>query len=276
MPEWLQSLHAIGQWLILGTIVLLLLPFERYFPRIANQNKRSGRMVSIAAMGLAAAFVSWVMHLFLQPNLVAFFLNLKVVSISKLPLDPVLIFVFSFLLLDFLGYVLHWASHRVTLLWRLHAVHHADEHITAASSFLHHPLGVLLSGVFMLFFAVILGIPILVFVIYGVCGAVHNAISHADITLPRRLERVMRWLFVTPDVHRSHHSIQMREGNSNFGIMFSIWDRLFNTYVDRPSTGDSMLVMGLPESEKPDTFTVSGLLLHPFVWRKRRRTQSLS
>lgn len=270
MPYWLQSILSVSQWLILGTIVLLLLPFERKFPRILNQDNRGGRLASIAVMGLAAAFVSWVMHLIVQPNLVTFFLDLKVVSVSKLPLPAPLIFIGSFLLLDFLGYGLHVVSHRTNALWRLHAIHHADEHITAASSFLHHPLGVFLSAVFLLFFAVVLGLPIVVFVIYGICGAVHNAIAHADVALPHRLERVLRWVFITPDVHRSHHSIEMREGNSNFGIMFTFWDRLFGTYTDRPATGDALLVMGLPDSDKPRKFTAMGLLLHPFVWRRPR------
>jgi sterol desaturase/sphingolipid hydroxylase (fatty acid hydroxylase superfamily) len=257
-------------WLFTMLTALLLLPLERWFPRILNRNAQGGRFVPIFAVALAALCASLFIQFYLQPSLVSFFLGLKFISIAKLPLDATLVFAASFLLLDFISYLQHVVSHYVTLFWRVHAVHHADEHVTAVSGLLHHPLEILLSAVFLLFFTVVLGIPVLVFVIYGACMAVHSALIHADVALPRRLDRALRWLIVTPDVHRTHHSIQRREGNSNFGQMFTVWDRLFGTYVDRPAATEAMLVMGLPDGEKPIAFSVAGLLLHPFQRRRRR------
>ena len=270
MPDWPQILWAVSYWLITVLTVLLLLPLERWFPRILNRNAHGGRFVPIFAVALAALCVSLFIQFYLQTSLVSLFLGLKFVSIAKLPLDATLVFIASFLLLDLISYFQHVVSHHVALLWRVHAVHHADEHVTAVSGLLHHPLEILLSAVFLLFFTVVLGIPVLVFVIYGACMAVHSAITHADVALPRGLDRALRWLIVTPDVHRTHHSIHLREGNSNFGQMFTVWDRLFGTYVDRPAATEAMLVMGLSESEKPSAFSVAGLLLHPFLWRRRR------
>jgi sterol desaturase/sphingolipid hydroxylase (fatty acid hydroxylase superfamily) len=270
MSDWPQILWAMSYWLFTMLTALLLLPLERWFPRIVNRNVRGGRLPPIFAVALAALLASLFIQFYLQASLVSLYLGLKFVSIAKLPLDATLVFIASFLLLDFLSYLQHVVSHHVALLWRVHAVHHADEHVTAASGLLHHPLEVLLSAVFLLFFTVVLGIPVLVFMIYGACVAVHSAITHADVELPRWLDRALRWLIVTPDVHRTHHSIHLREGNSNFGQMFTIWDRLFGTYVDRPAAPEAMLVMGLPESEKPSAFSVAGLLLHPFLWRRRR------
>lgn len=270
MPDWSQILWAVSYGLITMLTALLLLPLERWFPRILNRNARGGRLLPIFAVALAALFVSLFMQFYLQTSLVSLFLGLKFVSIAKLPLNPTVVFAASFLLLDFLSYLLHVVFHHVALFWRVHAVHHADEHVTAVSGILHHPVEVLLSTILLLFFTVVLGIPVLVFVIYGACMAVHSAITHADMALPRGLDRALRWLIVTPDVHRTHHSIQLREGNSNFGQMFTIWDRLFGTYVDQPAATEAMLVMGLPDSEKPRAFSVAGLLLHPFLWRRRR------
>jgi sterol desaturase/sphingolipid hydroxylase (fatty acid hydroxylase superfamily) len=270
MPDWPQILWAVSYGLLTMLTAVLLLPLERWFPRILNRNSQGGRLVAIFAMALAALFASLFIQFYLQTSLVSLFLGLKFVSIAKLPLDATLVFAASFLLLDFLSYLLHVVFHHFALFWRVHAVHHADEHVTAVSGLLHHPLEVLLSAVFLLFFTVVLGIPVLVFVIYGACMAVHSAITHADVALPRRLDRALRWLIVTPDVHRIHHSIQLREGNSNFGQMFTLWDRLFGTYVDRPAATEAMLVMGLPDGEKPRAFSVAGLLLHPFLWRRRR------
>jgi sterol desaturase/sphingolipid hydroxylase (fatty acid hydroxylase superfamily) len=270
MPDWPQILWAVSHWLFTMLTVLLLLPLERWFPRILNRNVNGGRFVPIFAVALATLFASLFIQFYLQATLVSLFLGLKFVSIAKLPLDATLVFIASFLLLDFISYLQHVVSHHVSLFWRVHAVHHADEHVTAVSGLLHHPLELLLSVVFLLFFTVVLGIPVLVFVIYGACMAVHSAITHADVALPRWLDRALRWLIVTPDVHRTHHSIQLREGSSNFGQMFTVWDRLFGTYIDRPAATEAMLVMGLPDGEKPSTFSVAGLLLHPFLWRKRQ------
>lgn len=270
MPDWPQILWAVSYWLLTLLAVLLLWPLERWFPRISSPNSRVGRFAPIIAVALATLCVSLFIQFYLQAHLVSYFLNLKFISIAKLPLDAALVFTASFLLLDFISYLQHVVSHHIALLWRVHAVHHADEHVTAMSGLLHHPLETLLSAVFLLFFTVVLGIPVLVFVIYGALMAVHSAITHADVALPRWLDRALRWLIVTPDVHRTHHSIQLREGNSNFGQMFTVWDRLFGTYVDRPAATEAKLVMGLPESEKPSAFSVVGLLLHPFQRRRRR------
>lgn len=167
MPDWPQILWAVSYGLLTMLTAFLLLPLERWFPRLLNRNVRGGRLLPIFAVALAALCVSLFIQFYLQTSLVSLFLNLKFVSIAKLPLDATLVFAASFLLLDFLSYLLHVVFHHVALLWRVHAVHHADEHVTAVSGLLHHPLEVLLSAVFLLFFTVVLGIPVLVFVIYG-------------------------------------------------------------------------------------------------------------
>jgi sterol desaturase/sphingolipid hydroxylase (fatty acid hydroxylase superfamily) len=98
--------------------------------------------------------------------------------------------------------------------------------------------------------------------------------AHADIALPRRLDRWLRWIIVTPDLHRTHHSCDMREGNSNFGQVFTIWDRLFGTYLDRPALPESQLRMGLPEASRPTRFGSVTLLAYPFQRRKRPERNS--
>jgi sterol desaturase/sphingolipid hydroxylase (fatty acid hydroxylase superfamily) len=180
-----------------------------------------------------------------------------------------LIFALSFLLIDLLTYASHRISHSASVLWRFHKIHHADEHVTAISAFLHHPLENIINFVIMLLICVIVGIPILALVIYGFVASAHNAFSHANISLPKWLDDLLRMIFVTPDVHRTHHSVLQAEGNSNFGQIFSIWDRLLGTYLAKPSVPETALVMGLPPSEKPDYFAVLSLLAVPF---KARRT----
>src|SRR5690348_5190633 len=202
-------------------------------------------ILSFAALTIVTTIV---LQYAVQERLIAAFAPLRVFNLGRLPLPDWAIFVLSFLLVDLLNYVFHWLSHAVPMLWRLHAIHHSDEHVTAVTGQLHHPLELVASYVFLIFVYVLIGMPILAAIIYGLVYAVHNAFAHADIALPARLDRALRWVLVTPDLHRTHHSRDLREGNSNFGQVFTVWDRLFGTYIDRPSLPEAELRMGLPEA----------------------------
>lgn len=256
-----------GYWAFALACIFVFVPFEKLFPRIQARAKAAGRLRTVAAIALLAVATSYFASAHLKADMISFFLQLKLFSIAKLQMPPTAVFIASFLFLDFLVFALHWLSHKVSFLWRIHAIHHSDEHVTALSGLLHHPLEMLISFTFVLFFAVVLGVPVLVLMIYPLIAAAHNAFSHADIALPRWIDRPLRWLIVTPDVHRTHHSVRMDEGNSNFGQIFTIWDRLFGTYCDRPSLPEASLVMGLPASEKPRSFNVQNLLALPFTRR---------
>lgn len=256
-----------GYWAFALACILLFLLLERLFPRIRHQSSSAQRIRTVTAIALTAIFTSYVASAYLKTDMISAFLQLKLFSIAKLELPAAVIFVLAFLLMDLLVYALHWLSHKISWLWRIHAIHHSDEHVTAFTGLLHHPLETVISFTFVLFFAVVLGVPVLVLMIYPFVAAAHNAFAHADIALPSWVDRPLRWLIVTPDVHRTHHSVRMDEGNSNFGQVFTFWDRLFGTYIDRPSVPESALVMGLPKSEKPKAFDLANLLTLPFTRR---------
>jgi sterol desaturase/sphingolipid hydroxylase (fatty acid hydroxylase superfamily) len=135
--------------------------------------------------------------------------------------------------------------------------------VTAFSALLHHPFEQIYSALFITGFAVVLGVPVLILVYYGLVLAVHAVFSHANLVLPSWLDRFVRLAFVTPDVHRTHHSQDMSEGNSNFGAVLTLWDRLFGTYVDQPREALADLSMGLPANGKPARFSAKELLLLP-------------
>ncbi|WP_298160486.1 sterol desaturase family protein [Brevundimonas sp.] len=140
----------------------------------------------------------------------------------------------SFLLIDFIGYLGHLLAHMTPWLWRLHRTHHSDEIVDGSTTVRHHPLETLVLGAFQLTLFVLLGLPLLVVVAYAVIVGVWQFFHHIDVRLPEAIDRPLRWVLVTPGLHRMHHSVEMREGNSNFGVVFSIWDRLFGTYRLRP------------------------------------------
>jgi sterol desaturase/sphingolipid hydroxylase (fatty acid hydroxylase superfamily) len=154
--------------------------------------------------------------------------------------------------------------HKIHVLWRIHAIHHSDEKVSALTGLLHHPAEALVSYFLILVLGILVGLPMVALVIYGFVSALHNAFVHADVTLPKRLDRILRTVIVTPSMHRTHHLASAREGDSNFGQIFSIWDRIFRTCV---SDADLSGKLGLPSPERPKSFTVLGLMAHPFERR---------
>ena len=257
-------------WLLTVGLIVVFAALERFFPRIKAGSQKS-RIAVIFSIGILAYATIWAFKNTVYIEVISFFLNFQIYSISKAPIPIIAVFIISILLIDFMVYAFHLLSHKVSILWKLHSIHHADEHVDAKTGVLHHPIETITSLLFILFFAVVLGIPLIALILYAGMATLHNIFSHANIRLPISIDRVLRLIMVTPDMHRTHHSIDSREGNSNFGQIFSVWDRLFGTYVDQPAVGEDNLVMGLEGSEKPIGFSLLNLLLHPFQGSSRNR-----
>ena len=164
--------------------------------------------------------------------------------------------VIALVVLDLAIWAQHWVSHKVQLLWRLHQVHHADRDIDVTTAVRFHPIEIGLSMLWKIVVVVPLGAsPFAVFlfeVILNACAM----FNHANIALPQWLDRILRLLIVTPDMHRVHHSVLRREHDSNYGFNLSIWDRLFRTYTAQPEAGHQGMTVGLNpyQSEAPARF----------------------
>jgi len=183
--------------------------------------------------------------------------------------DPWLALGAGILGLDAVSYLWHRANHQVPLLWRFHQVHHGDAsfHVTTALRF--HPGEILLALPVRLAAILALGVPpggVLVFeLVFGVA----NLLEHGNFDLPRRLEPLVRRLLITPALHRGHHASEWRELNTNFGTVFSTWDRLAGTF--RPNEAGRRVVTGLPGRSRPEAPALAESLLLPFA---RRRPQA--
>jgi len=251
-------------WGLSIVLILLITPLERVFPRV-KLKANSPSIAAILVIAICSYASVWLFKQSMYLHTISAFLNLQFFSLSKSSLPLLAIYIISFLFIDLLVYTFHFLSHKITFLWKIHSVHHADEHVNTKTAVLHHPFELLASMIFVLFFAVILGIPIISLILFAGVATLHNFFAHANVALPSKLDRILRCLIVTPDMHRTHHSIDMSEGNSNFGQIFTIWDRLFKTYTDHPTTGEAKLIMGLPKSERPISFKAIDLLLHPIA-----------
>jgi len=153
----------------------------------------------------------------------------------------------AFVALECLIYWQHRAFHRVPALWRLHSVHHSDPDLDTTTALRFHPLEILLSMGIKMAAVVLLGPPVAAVVAFEIAlnsGALFN---HGNLALPRWLDRILRWVVVTPDMHSIHHSAWPPETDSNFGFFLSFWDRLFGTYRDRPRADYTSIQIGLEE-----------------------------
>lgn len=168
------------------------------------------------------------------------------------------------ILLDLAIYAQHVLFHAVPALWRLHRVHHADQDLDVSTGVRFHPIEIILSMLIKLAVVVILGIPPLAVLAFEVLLNATSMFNHSNVRLPAAIEPAVRWLLVTPDMHRVHHSVVPAETDSNYGFNLSIWDRLFRTYRDAPAAGHAAIDIGLTAIRDPAEQRLDRLLTQPF------------
>ncbi|MFC1237616.1 sterol desaturase family protein [Vibrio sp. F74] len=172
--------------------------------------------------------------------------------------------VLSVVILDMAIYLQHMLFHRVPLLWRLHRVHHADQDIDLTTGSRFHPIEIVLSAWIKIGCVMLLGVPAIAVVIFEVILNVSAMFNHSNARMPLALDRWLRRVVVTPDMHRVHHSIVAKETHSNFGFFLSIWDRFFKTYISQPTGGHGGCVIGVPEFREPREQYLDKMLTQPF------------
>ena len=152
--------------------------------------------------------------------------------LNWLPIIPIWINVFlGILFLDLIGaYLPHWLEHKIKPLWMIHLVHHSDHHVDTTTANRHHPLESLIRFTFTLIGVLITGANIGIVMLYQSISLISTQFNHANIKLPKRVDLFLSYFFVSPDMHKTHHHYRLPFTDSNFGNIFSIWDRLFGTY----------------------------------------------
>ena len=170
----------------------------------------------------------------------------------------------SIVLLDFAMYLQHVMAHAIPVLWRLHMVHHADVDFDVTTGIRFHPIEVALSMLVKLSVVAALGPPVLGVLLFEVVLNGLAMFNHANIRIPAGLDRVLRLIIVTPDMHRVHHSVEDTEYSTNFGFNLSCWDQLLGTYVAAPAKGHDDMTIGLPNFQGSACQTLPRMLLMPF------------
>ena len=229
VPKWLRWSNNIGLFLLNSLVLRLLFP--------------------AAAVGIAYSVNAAGWGLFNQLALPLWF---EVAA--------------AVLLLDLAIYLQHLLMHRVPLLWRLHRVHHADLDIDLTTGSRFHTIEIVVSMLIKWAVIATLGPALLAVLIFEILLNGMALFNHANVAMPRALDRVLRYLLVTPDMHRVHHSILRRETDSNFGFNLSLWDRVFGTYIDQPRKGHADMTIGIPDfRDARQVERLPGMLALPFV-----------
>ena len=167
--------------------------------------------------------------------------------------------------LDLAIYLQHAMFHGLPILWRLHMMHHSDLDFDVTTGVRFHPIEILLSMGIKMIVVFLVGISALGVLIFEVLLNATSLFNHGNVRLAASIDRVLRFFVVTPEMHRVHHSVIIRETNSNFGFNLPWWDRLFGTYKDQPAAGHLEMTIGLSQFRDPKRLNLLGLLLLPFT-----------
>ncbi len=180
------------------------------------------------------------------------------------PLPGGLAMLLSVLGLDLALYVQHVLFHAVPVLWRLHRMHHADLDVDVTTGTRFHPVEILISMILKFGAIAALGATADGVLAFEILLNASSMFNHANVDVPSAVDRRLRWLLVTPDMHRVHHSAEPAEMNRNFGFTVPWWDRLFGTYRAQPHAGHDRMVLGLAQFRHPADLRLDRLLLQPF------------
>ena len=171
---------------------------------------------------------------------------------------------FCVVFLDLMIYIQHVVVHMIPFFWRFHIVHHSDLDLDVSSGLRFHPVEILGSMLFKIGLIFALGPSAIAVLIFEAILNGMALFSHSNITLPESLDRLLRYVIVTPDMHRIHHSVEKRETNSNYGFNLSIWDRALGTYIHDALKPQPRIIIGVSQFRASEEVSLKNLLMMPF------------
>ena len=264
MSEYLQSFEPIIRLLIFAAVFAIMAAWELLAPRRTQALKRTIRWPS----NLGVVIIDTILVRILFPTTAV---GLALVAeengfglLNAWPVASWIAILLSVILLDLAIYLQHVLFHAVPALWRLHRMHHADLEFDLTTGVRFHPIEILLSMLIKLTLIGALGAPAVSVLIFEVLLNSTAMFNHSNVQLPHSVDRVLRLFVVTPDMHRVHHSVVVREANSNFGFNLPWWDRLLGTYRSQPEAGHEQMTIGVNAIRNPAEQRLDRMLTQPF------------
>ncbi|WP_273566030.1 sterol desaturase family protein [Maribacter halichondriae] len=266
IPSWHRSLILVGGitffWLLEGALPLFAFKYKKWRHALPN----FFFTLTTIIVNFALAFLLLKTSDWTVKN------DFGIINwLPEIPLWAYI--VLGVLLLDLIGaYLAHLVEHKVKPLWMIHLVHHTDHHVDTTTANRHHPLESVIRFVFTLFGVFLIGIPIGIVMLYQSLSLVATQFGHANIKLPKKVDNILSWVIVSPDMHKVHHHYVLPYTDSNYGNIFSIWDRIFGTFMklDRET-----IVYGVDTfPDEVENGSIKGLLKQPF--HKYRKPTNVS
>jgi sterol desaturase/sphingolipid hydroxylase (fatty acid hydroxylase superfamily) len=258
-------------FLFFGFLVLFV-GVERLLPRRHPANPQVKRWWTNASLSILAIMsMPLVPVSFITAAVWAEKNGVGLLNLMQAELPELLLLVATLLLRGFVSFFTHYLNHKIPLLWRFHRVHHMDTELDVSSTVRFHPLEMPLSMAVGLPLVVAFGLSPWVLLFYELFDVTVTLFSHSNIRLPERLNRYLRYIIVTPDLHKVHHSTFRPETDSNYSAVFPIWDILFGTFRTKTREPMETMKLGLEEIREPRTNNFWWLLASPFIPGHPRR-----
>jgi sterol desaturase/sphingolipid hydroxylase (fatty acid hydroxylase superfamily) len=265
MSETLLALEPFIRLTAFAGVFATMAMLEAWLPRRARSLSRWRRWPSNIAVSLLNTGLVRILFPTAAVGAALFAQAQDVGLLNWLALPEALAIVVAVLALDLAIYLQHVMFHAVPLLWRLHRMHHADLDMDVTTGARFHPIEIMLSFVIKLMVVVAIGAPAVAVLIFEVLLNATSMFNHANLRLPARLDAALRWLLVTPDMHRVHHSIEPGETNSNFGFNLPWWDFALGTYRARPAAGHERMTIGIAQFRTARDQWLDRMLIQPVL-----------
>ncbi|MBK9981030.1 MAG: sterol desaturase family protein [Saprospiraceae bacterium] len=259
--QWLINSSEDFQFILFFGLLFLLIALEYIIA--FRKVKRGKRWLTNFVMTLISIFAMMAMP-------VSFITAARYASdkkfglLNSIPLNWFALLLFSLLLRGFISFFTHYLAHKIPLIWRVHRVHHLDTEMDVSTNVRFHPFEFIFNTLIGIPIILILGLPVWTLMLYELLDVTVTLISHSNISLPKRIENVLRYILVTPDLHRIHHSSYQPETDTNFGAVFPIWDIVFRTFKTNTKTEPKEMQLGLEEVRDEKVNNILWLLLSPF------------
>lgn len=265
MSEFIQRHYYELQFAAVFGGMFLLFILEGFIPRREALINQTGRWLN----NISLAVFNHFLLLFYSLGLGFIISRYQPEStlIEHFKLSDIGAFILLVFLFDFITYWLHRFFHKYPLLWRIHAVHHSDTEIDVTTSHRHHPFESMINGIILTPLIIILGIPVIVIAMQNFLHTFIALFAHGNIVLPEKVDSILRKFIVTPDFHRMHHSSDKKFTDSNYSVMFPLFDYIFGSATRKPYAELDKMELGLESMRSGKDSRVDRLLLTPFTYK---------
>ena len=260
---WLNHDSESFQYLLYGALLVVLIAIEIVIPLRKKNINRKGRWFANFFITFLNIIVLGVLPLsFFSASLYAEKQGWGILNFFQTPF--MLTIILTLFLRGFISFFTHYLLHKIPFLWRIHRVHHLDTEFDISTTVRFHPFEFIINLGIGIPLIIAFGLSPWVLLFYDLFDLVITLFSHSNITLPKKAERILRYIIVTPDLHRVHHSSYQPETDSNFSAVFPVWDVIFRTFKTDTRVQQHIMQIGLEEVRDKRANNIIWLLLSPF------------